>query len=143
MSRTYRNIEHAYYWRRPKTQNYRSILHHSKKEIQDVLGSSYLMGSNNKDYKSISNAWDDKKIAAKSEVLDYHDYVIRMFESKLLDLYQTNELPKWFRMKFNKNRIEIIKSYFCKQNSKKGAIYIPFYFKHKKYEYPVILYAHN
>lgn len=146
MSRTKRNIEYAKWYTKPKTQNYRKALHHSKKEILEELGSNYLNG-NSKDYKSIVHSWEDKKISARNEVLDFSYYIERMVEQKIISLY--GELPKWLQIDFNKqkNRIEMTKMfyYFYKYSkiSRPQVVYLPFCFKHKKYEYPVVVYEHN
>lgn len=142
MSRTYRNIEYAGWFARPKTQNHRRQLHKTKQEIKEELGVNYLAG-NSKDYKSVPTGWDDLHISAHEEVLEYSLYIERMYEHKVIEIYK--EVPFWLKINFNthKNRIEIaIRSYFNRLVLPK-AMYIPFCLNHKKYKYPTILLEHD
>jgi hypothetical protein len=140
MSRTYRNIEHAKYFTHPKTLNHKKKLYATYEEIKEELGNSYLQG-NNRSYKLLPSAWDDKYISAREEVLERSYYIERIFENRLISLF--GEVPNYLVVNFNtyKNRIEITKTY--RRRARPSVIYLPTCLKYKHFVYPVELYPHN
>jgi len=128
MSRTRRNIEHAHYFARPKTKNYKKGLEKSAEELREE---GYYT---DKKIKQIASAWDDKLISARKEVFSKNEFFENLYLKKMEQEYYLE------RLTFNtfKNRFEIGTFYWKREL----AVYIPFFIDYKNISYPIYPYPH-
>ena len=108
MTKTYRDVEHAGYFRRPKTHNQRKCLLAAEEEILEELGPNYL-GGNFAKINNIPTAYTDLLVVGRYESPSFSEFMENKFKETFDFWVDKDEGYYGFNLKFDsfKNKYKI------------------------------------